>query len=120
MADTAIEDISAAKAFAEQLHGYPRQASYHAQQAAEKALKALLSAEGVAFHKTHDLIELLALVPAGHDVSMLMVDWAGLSDWAIRGRYPGTGLPAREQDARIAVAVATQVVNAVSADLANG
>ena len=39
---------------------------FHAQQCAEKYLKGQLQEEGVAFHKTHDLISLLDLLLPSH------------------------------------------------------
>ncbi len=36
---------------------------FHAQQAAEKALKALLVANDIPFRKTHDLVVLVGLLP---------------------------------------------------------
>ena len=44
----------------------PRQASYFAQQAAEKAIKAALAKANLALPRTHDLSELVALLPAAH------------------------------------------------------
>ena len=37
----------------------PNQTAFHAQQAAEKAIKAVLLHEGIAFPRTHDLTELV-------------------------------------------------------------
>jgi HEPN domain-containing protein len=41
---------------------------FHVQQAVEKMLKAVLSARGVHYRRTHDLVELLDLLPA-HGIS---------------------------------------------------
>lgn len=76
-------------------------ASFHAQQAAEKALKALLTRHGVEFGKTHSIEELLQL---GESVAPGLLDRladAGkLTPYAVRTRYPGEGpLPDREQAA---------------------
>src|SRR5436309_14219508 len=65
-------------------------ACFHAQQCAEKYLKARLQEEGIAFSRTHDLASLLDL--------LLPVEpsWAGmrshldrLTSYAVEFRYPG-------------------------------
>jgi len=88
----------------------PRQASYCAQQAAEKAIKAVLSRLNVAFPKTHDLPELLALLPADHPLCQLTIDWETLTEWAVRGRYPGTGPAAMDTEACEAITMAKRIV----------
>lgn len=91
----------------------PRQASYCAQQAAEKSVKAVLTALNRPFPKTHDLVELMALLPNTHPLCDLDVDWPGLTEWAVRGRYPGTGPAAMQDEARCAAAAAALVITAV-------
>ena len=63
---------------------------FHAQQCAEKYLKARLSEAGIEFSKTHDLHSLLkpalALEPAWE---MYRADLAYLNDFAVAFRYPG-------------------------------
>ncbi|MCV5768109.1 HEPN domain-containing protein, partial [Escherichia coli] len=59
---------------------------FDAQQAAEKALKALLIALGIPFPKTHDLAELIRPhlpVPPG------LEDLVRLNPFAVAGRYSG-------------------------------
>ncbi len=63
---------------------------FHCQQCAEKYLKALLQEAGVAFPKTHILIDLHRQVAAAHRAlaglaSPLLV----LEDYAVKFRYPG-------------------------------
>lgn len=63
---------------------------FHAQQCAEKYLKALLEEQGVAFSKTHDLVILLRLAdPPDSDFESLETELAYLSPLAIATRYPG-------------------------------
>jgi HEPN domain-containing protein len=62
---------------------------YHAQQTAEKALKALLTAHGVPFPKTHDLVLLNRLLPSTIDVGLKPQALAELSYFAVESRYPG-------------------------------
>ena len=115
---TAQEDL----ALARQLVGhqaFPRQSSYSAQQAAEKSLKALLTAHGLTFPKTHDLIQLHALLPAHHATlpPMHRLDLATQTSRAIRGRYPHTGPAAMADEARRACEDASTIVDLVTAFL---
>ncbi len=63
---------------------------FHAQQLAEKYLKAFLQEQGVDFPKTHNLIELLELClpldPAFEFQRDVLVE---LDRYAVRYRYPG-------------------------------
>jgi HEPN domain-containing protein len=63
---------------------------FHAQQCAEKYLKARLSESGVSFGRMHDLVALLDLAlsvePAWEE---LREHLAYLSDFAVTFRYPG-------------------------------
>ncbi|HIJ74736.1 MAG TPA: HEPN domain-containing protein [Candidatus Hydrogenedentes bacterium] len=63
---------------------------FHAQQCAEKYLKARVSEAGIAFAKTHDLVALLeqTLVVEPH-WERFRKDLAFLSDFAMSFRYPG-------------------------------
>ena len=64
---------------------------FHAQQCAEKYLKALLEEQGVAFSKTHDLVVLLHLSERHvAELNALESDLAFLSPLAIATRYPGS------------------------------
>jgi HEPN domain-containing protein len=63
---------------------------FHAQQCAEKYLKAVFVEEGVAFPKTHDLRSLLNLMPdRGESWEALRPSLVDLSDAAVTLRYPG-------------------------------
>lgn len=95
----------------------PRQACWHAQQAAEKAIKAALVLEQVDFPKTHDLDALRGLVPEGWTVRATHADLAALTEWSIEARYPGDWPEATEADARGAIDDATAVVDSMSVDL---
>jgi HEPN domain-containing protein len=81
-----------------------------AQQAAEKAIKAVLVAADVDFPRTHDLERLLALLPRGTRLQAAELDLAGLSGWSVAGRYPGNLPDATFEDAEEAVAVAATIV----------
>jgi HEPN domain-containing protein len=63
---------------------------FHAQQCAEKYLKALLQEEGIPFGKTHNLVILLdLLLPAEPSWEMLRHDMQVLNGFAVYVRYPG-------------------------------
>jgi HEPN domain-containing protein len=62
---------------------------FHAQQAAEKYLKAALTFLGIPFPKVHDLDELLDLLPAEADVPVARDALTELSQLAVAPRYPG-------------------------------
>ena len=65
-------------------------ACFHAQQCAEKYLKARLQESNIAFTKTHDLMNLLtAAVPAEPSLSGLHADLVVLTSFVVEFRYPG-------------------------------
>jgi uncharacterized protein len=88
-------------------------ALYHCQQAAEKALKALLYWQDVPFHKTHKLAE-LGKDCAARDPSLgpLISRADTLSEYVYLFRYPGVPDPGPEQG-RAALALAREVYEAV-------
>ncbi|MGH7792123.1 MAG: HEPN domain-containing protein [Thermodesulfobacteriota bacterium] len=84
---------------------------FDAQQAAEKAIKAVLIFRKLEFRKTHDLRELLTLLNSG-DFPIPEEIWEAvdLSDYAVETRYPGVTEPVSEKEYRVAVALAKTVV----------
>lgn len=63
---------------------------FHAQQCAEKYLKAFLVFHRIAFPKTHDLLDLLELAKrADPTLELLRPDLAYLEPYAVEFRYPG-------------------------------
>lgn len=95
----------------------PDAACYHAQQAAEKALKAALVFAQIAIPRTHDLDALRNLLPAGWMARTAAPTLQNLTDWVVESRYPGNWPRATIADARAARTLATAVVAAVRADL---
>lgn len=91
---------------------------FHAQQAAEKMLKAVLASRDQTVFRTHDLVALLAeAVMAGAPLKALETDCRLLTPYAIMLRYPGvTGEPS-EQEGRDAVAAAERIYDRVQAAL---
>lgn len=93
-------------------------AAFHAQQAAEKFLKAVLVWHQIEFPKTHDISRLLDLVrPAAADLADGLDEAAALTSYGVEARYPGD-LPEPTPDAaKEAVALARRVREAVHAHL---
>jgi len=99
----AADDLRAAEVLCAE--GVWGQACFHAQQAAEKALKALLaSATGEAPPRTHGIAELLFLLPET-SLSAIRAELAeSLDDYYLPTRYPDAlpgslpdGLPGRDE-----------------------
>lgn len=71
---------------------------FHAQQALEKGLKALLVRAGIMFPRTHDLLELRDLAAAnGIDVPVARDLLARLAPYAVEFRYLGVIAPEVER-----------------------
>ena len=91
--------------------GLGRPPCFHAQQAAEKAIKALYRANNLVFRYSHDLEERLrGLQELGIVVAGQVRVAEGLTDFAREARYPGPGEPAEESDYTEAIALADGVV----------
>jgi HEPN domain-containing protein len=70
-------------------HGLYEQLCFHAQQAAEKAIKAVLVSLGIDFPKSHNIEFLLTLLPV-HVSRVAVLDQASqLTTFATFFRYPG-------------------------------
>ncbi|HEY5486351.1 MAG TPA: HEPN domain-containing protein [Candidatus Limnocylindrales bacterium] len=103
----------------------PETACFHAQQAAEKAIKALLVKVQIASMKGHDLSNLTKLLPTRFSNTRDLPSLAGLVPYAVAARYPvahagdpmqlDTGPTWDEADE--ALLLAERTVRAVEADL---
>ena len=82
---------------------------FHAQQCAEKYLKALLTFYAVPFPKTHDLLELLRLVPETAALAIPLKEVIVINRYAIEARYPGDWEPITRAEAERAVTIARTV-----------
>lgn len=91
-----------------------------AQQATEKAIKAVLVAGDVDFPRTHDLERLVALLPPESRLRISELEFAALSGWSVAARYPGNLPDATSDDAAEAVTVAARVVELARQDLRSG
>lgn len=80
-------------------------ACFHAQQCAEKYLKALLQEKQIRFRKTHDLVELLGLaLEVDPSLAEMKEPLGFLTGFAVATRYPGPFVekPAAERAVKIA------------------
>jgi HEPN domain-containing protein len=88
--------------------------AFHCQQAAEKYLKALLTRFRIDFPKTHDIEKLLHLAaPVNPSVIETIFPAKWLGPFAVEIRYPGDTPDVLPGDETKAVALATQVRDAV-------
>ena len=84
---------------------------FHAQQAAEKAIKAVYVRYGLKFRYIHDLDELLAgLERKGVPIPQEVNDVCILTNYAWEARYPGVSEPVTTEEHKEAVAMAEKVV----------
>jgi len=84
---------------------------FDAQQAAEKAVKAVLVFYQIDFPKSHDITELLVILDqSGHEPLKEIWEAGRLSNYAVQTRYPGVAQPVTEEEYYQAVALAEQVV----------
>ena len=85
---------------------------FETQQAAEKAIKAVLLSKGIQFRFVHDIAELLTLLEQrGITVSEDIRAAAGLTDYSVESRYPGPFEPVVEDEFAEALKIAEAVVN---------
>jgi HEPN domain-containing protein len=90
---------------------------FHTQQAIEKWIKALLTHAGVHFPKSHDLTELLALVPAPFSSPVHASTLERITDYAVVTRYPHPDEPISAQEVEKAIEAARTFRAAVRAYL---
>lgn len=82
---------------------------FHAQQCVEKYLKGLLCFRGIDFPKTHNITELVALLPASTPVDLTPKEQELLTDYATVTRYPGDYDEIPLAEAKRAVKIARRV-----------
>lgn len=110
-------DLNAAHKLMEDADFYPRQVCFLAQQAAEKALKAVLIYLAIDFPFTHDLDRLRETIPAGWQVKEKFTHLYGLSIWAVESRYPGDLPDVVSADAEQALQMADALYQVVAEEL---
>jgi HEPN domain-containing protein len=110
----AQEDLDYARQALTVTHLATGVACFHAQQAAEKALKAALLLDGAEPPRTHDLERLTELLAAARRTT-LPSDIAWLTPFAVAHRYPGAEEEASRADLERAVRIAEAAVSWVKA-----
>lgn len=83
---------------------------FHAHQAVEKAIKAVLVAHKVPIIKSHNIGALIRLLPEDAQHLPELKEAMGLTDYAVLSRYPGDLEPVTEKDYQEAVELAEKVV----------
>ena len=83
---------------------------FHAQQAAEKSVKAILIYLGNTVPKTHDLAFLMDSLPKSVPTPLPVLDLPTLTRYAVQHRYPGQNLPLSRRDYTKAVALAKAAI----------
>ena len=114
----AADDLRTAEFLLQQPDFIPRHPCWLAQQAAEKALKALLIFLQIEYPFSHDLDQIRLLIPEGWRVRYDPPDLSFLTEWAVEARYPGDWPDATEVDAQEATDQARTVLEYVRGDLA--
>ena len=116
----AQNDLAAARLLLTNVDLPPRMACFHAQQAAEKALKASLLRAAIQFRKTHDLVVLVSLQPEPLRSEVGELDLQHLQQWAMDARHPADLPEITSSDAVAVVAIAEQLVARVASVLREG
>lgn len=90
---------------------YREDLCYQAQQAAEKAVKAVYISKNLVFPYIHDIAQLLAdLEKSGVVVPRDIIPASKLTLYATQTRYPGLGGPVTQEEYKDTVALAERVV----------
>ncbi|HEX9710749.1 MAG TPA: HEPN domain-containing protein [Candidatus Thermoplasmatota archaeon] len=103
--ERAAADLSDARVLLQ--HGTPGAAGFHAQQAAEKAIKAVLVERSGRYPRIHDLAVLAREAGAPAEIQKLC---GHLSPAYVAARYPDAGAPPSTEEGTRLVAVAQEVV----------
>jgi HEPN domain-containing protein len=103
-----VDYVVAEDIFRRRKQPVPDAVCFHAQQCAEKYLKAFLVCGKVDFPKTHDLIDLLRLaLPSNRGLDVLEEDLLSLTPFAVNFCYPDA--QATAEDARVAMRAVRRV-----------
>ncbi len=93
---------------------------FHAQQVAEKLLKAILAAHGEIVPRTHDLLALTGQCAVlGIDVTSLQEDCQKLQPYAVLTRYPSWPFEPDEDEGRLAADAAHRLCEVIERILLN-
>ena len=111
-------DLRLAKISLKDTQILPEDCTFHSQQCAEKALKALLIAKNIEFPRTHSVEVLVGLLKASGMVIPEIVDQAFvLTQYAVQTRYPGEWEPITRQEARKAMEMAEYILYWVEGEI---
>lgn len=89
----------------------PEMACFHAQQAAEKAIKAVLLAKRVEFPLSHDIEQLVRLAEVGGlELPDVVREADALTPYAVEARYPGYWLEITPAEVLEALGIAERVL----------
>lgn len=91
--------------------------AYHAQQCAEKYLKAYLVSLGVDFPYTHNIARLVELCAAPSPWTGILSDAEELTPYAVTARYPGEDEVVTQEEAVRAIEIAARVREVIRAAL---
>ncbi|MCL4844882.1 MAG: HEPN domain-containing protein [Bryobacteraceae bacterium] len=110
----AEHDLEAARRIMAVEEGCPFDAAcFHCQQAVEKYLKALLTLEGIPAPRTHDLEQLILLIPESGWLEVPVSTLAAMNPYAVEVRYADDWREPQLADAVSALEVAQRVRVAV-------
>jgi HEPN domain-containing protein len=117
----AESDLRMARLGAEDSAVLREQVCFHAQQAAEKALKAILLSRNIEFPYTHDIKGLLKIAETGGFVLPPAIQQAtNLTPYAVETRYPGDWMEITESEVTEALLIAEKTVNWAKGILTTG
>lgn len=91
--------------------GTYEQLCFHAQQSAEKSIKAVLLKLGIDFPFTHNLQPLIDILPQELSENPVLAESVLLNPYAASTRYPGEFEPVTEEEYLDAVRIADSIVN---------
>lgn len=112
--DKAADDVGLAEHLVSENTSFFTAVGFHAQQAAEKYLKAFLVHHQMEFPKTHDLAKLLDLVaPVDSDLAGSLRDITELSPYGVEFRYPGDYPTMTSEDAKKALSLVKLIRDAI-------
>jgi len=115
----AQSDLNIARLAQNQAVVLPQHVCFHAQQAVEKALKAVLLAREIEFPFIHDIEELLEIAERGGLTVPADVAQAGsLTPYAVESRYPGVREEILPEEVAEAIGVAEAAVAWAAATIA--
>ncbi len=108
--EKAQADLDAATVLSSKEYAFFGVVGFHAQQAGEKFLKALLTFHQVDFPKTHLIAELLKLVrTVDETVANMLQDTVPLTKYAVESRYPDDIQSLSRADAEMALFLARKI-----------